>query len=89
MVEGEIPEASAVAEVLFHVVRPLPMWWKFGLSAMVKELFFCEFVCKLPCFVKYTARSKHPGKKSFNIRSSWKVNFVLRYDSLSGIDTPA
>ena len=40
MVEGEIPEATAAAEVLFQVVQPLRMGWKFGSSAMVKELFF-------------------------------------------------
>ena len=41
MVEGEIPEATAAAEVLFQVVQ-LRMGWKFGSSAMVKELFFVD-----------------------------------------------
>ncbi len=40
MVEGEIPEATAAGVVLFQVVQPLGMGWKFGSSAMVKELFF-------------------------------------------------
>jgi hypothetical protein len=55
MIDGKIPEATAAAEVLFQVVQLLWMGWKFGSSAMVKELFFCRFACKLPCFVKYTA----------------------------------
>ena len=37
MVKGEIPEATAAAEVLFQVVRPLLMGWKFGLLAMVNN----------------------------------------------------
>ena len=37
MVNGEIPEASVAAEVLFQVVRPLLMGWKFGLLAMVNS----------------------------------------------------
>jgi hypothetical protein len=64
MVEGEIPEATAAAEVLFQVVQPLRMGWKFVSSAMVKELFFCPFACKLPCFVKDTAGNIQ-GKKGF------------------------
>ena len=58
MVEGEIPEATAAAEVLFQVVQPLGMGWKFGSSAMVKELFFvdlcvCVFVCVCVCLCVY------------------------------------
>jgi hypothetical protein len=55
MVKVEIPEATAAAEVLFQVVQPLRMGWKFSSSVMGKELFFCRFTCKLPCFMKYTA----------------------------------
>ena len=40
MIDGKIPEATAAAEVLFQVVQLLRMGWKFGSSAMVKELFF-------------------------------------------------
>ena len=39
MIDGKIPEATVAAEVLFQVVQ-LRMGWKFGSSAMVKELFF-------------------------------------------------
>jgi hypothetical protein len=64
MIDGKIPEATPAAEVLFRVVQPLWMGWKFGSLAMVKELFFCRFACKLPCIVKYTARNIQ-GEKGF------------------------
>jgi hypothetical protein len=51
------------------------MGWKFGLSAMVKELIFVDYLC-VSCLALLNT-----GPQTSREKESYKVSFVLRYDN--------
>jgi hypothetical protein len=77
MVKGEIPEATAGAEVLFQIVQPLRMGWKFGSSAMVKELFFVHLHV-ISCLALLNPRPETSREKGFLRRAIVESEFCTK-----------